>query len=310
MYRKLRSSSIHRLNADKGLTRSQQLGFQLLNYLNGVALPNLLLDRNLSVREFTDFDLASYPVEVPITDSPSRLLSNLFWVSLDWAKIKEELGDVHVLDIGCGNGHYARRLLQWSGGRLSSYHGVDITERDEWNSVRSELPTATFAVLNDHSDWSSHIRDKTNLIVSQSALEHIEEDLTCFRTLADTLAPRRKPVLQLHLVPSEYDFMKLFGYHGLRQYSARSISMITSLFSRYSQSVLFRLGGRACNDLHYEFIRRPLRQLKIDLRDTMPAEYSARLLQAVSQDRTSVATTPSFYAFAIHSHPGTSLFPS
>jgi len=56
-------------------------------------------------------------------------------------------------------------------------------------------------------------------------------------------------VYQIHLFPSKI-CLKLYPFHGVRQYTPRNISKITRLFSDFSEVELFELGGENANKVH------------------------------------------------------------
>ena len=55
-----------------------------------------------------------------ITPSPSRAMSDLFWINVNWQEIKKTLGEINILDFGCGNGGYFKKLYEWSNKSISS----------------------------------------------------------------------------------------------------------------------------------------------------------------------------------------------
>src|SRR3546814_5649889 len=81
------------------------------------------------------------------------------------------LGPLHLLEIGCGDGRYFD-LYDESFGGLASYTGIDPRPRDSW---RSDRPRRSFR-QSTAEDISPETLKDTNLIVSQSAIEHIPDD--------------------------------------------------------------------------------------------------------------------------------------
>jgi SAM-dependent methyltransferase len=234
-----------------------------------------------------------------IKASPSRRLSGLFFLKLPWDKIESELGEIHVMDVGCGKGNMAILLQDFSGARIKSYTGLDIVAHSQWQEISTLNPWIHFR-SSDSKEIRKHIPDATTLIVSQSALEHFENDLTFFREIRDFIDEKRTPALQIHLFPSPA-CLELFGLHGVRQYTPRSVSIIAKLFEKNSFSILFPLGGAASNRVHREYITRPLAATGIDLRDMRTAEYDRAVKSALLQDMTDNSHNPSFYALVIHS---------
>ena len=81
----------------------------------------------------------------------------------------------------------------------------------------------------------------------------------------------------------------------------RTLSRITRLFAPGVRASVYRLGGRACNRLHYSFITKPLLLHGRDRRKEQPDEYDRRLFEAIAQDMQQPQPSPAFYALVIHS---------
>jgi hypothetical protein len=163
---------------------------------------------------------------------------------------------------------------------------------------------ATYPWINFHKSSSDDIikymPPDTNLIVSQSALEHFENDLLFFRQIRDFVDSKRSPLLQIHLSTTPA-CLELYGLHGVREYTPRSTSMIAKLFDKTSYSLMFQLGGDACNRVHMDYIMNPLSTQGIDLRNTKTIEYDRRVKSAIIQDMANYPRNPSFFALVIHS---------
>jgi len=289
------TTSIHRLNTDHGLGPLNRYFYFPLNWVNNL-FPYTYLDPDLKISYFSCEDLRSKWLQLPTTSSPSRKLSDLFWLSLPWNPIKEELGTIHMLDTGCGSGNYGLRLIKWSGGAIASYTGTDIKEHPNWEVLRGKDSRLRFASVSA-DDLRRHIPDGTNFIMSQSAIEHFDNDLWYFEQIREYICSYKRSVIQVHLIPSKA-CLRLYGLHGVRQYTPRTISKITRLFKGFSYRMLFNLGGPVCNDLHYEFIVESGR----DLRDLKAQEYDQRLLAAIEADTQTPQIAPAFYALFIHSN--------
>jgi hypothetical protein len=288
-----RSTSLHRLSADRGLPAPQAVLYVLLNWLNN-RFPDAHVDPALEGRSFVVANLDAHWTRLHPTSSPSRKLSDLFWMTLPWAAMREELGEIHGLDTGCGSGNYGLRLLEWSGGALSSYTGTDLTQQPNWKVLAQQHAAMRFVAVGA-ADIGSAIPPGTNFFMSQSAVEHIVGDLGYFEQIRDYARRAPHPVIQIHLFPSSA-CLRLYRLHGVRQYTPRTVSKISRLFSAFSYSVLFGLGGAACNALHHEFITRA------DRRDRETDLYERRSLAAIERDMQTPQSRPAFYALWIHSN--------
>lgn len=307
------STSLFNISGDRRLSKWQLRLYFLANRLNN-SFSNLFLDKNLELKKFilSSAQLEKFWPEIEPGSSPSRALSNLFWLSLPWSKIKKDLGGaIHILDVGCGSGNYALKLQKWSGGQISSYLGLDTKDHPNWPEVQKLMPIAHFQTA-DSTDITKFISPKTNLFISQSAIEHFKQDLLYFRQIRKFIEVASRPVLQIHLFPSVACLL-LYGAHGFRQYTPRTVSKITRLFSNLvpehkpvrplaerTTSILYALGGPACNRLHYNFITKPKLKGFPDLHLFNTLHYAHLLKESIAENTISKNTiSPSFYALFI-----------
>ena len=274
-----------------------KVGYFLLNALNN-ARPYANLDPRLAIKPFTYPSLAERWADLPRGASPSRTLSDLFWMTRPWAAMRAELGPIRVLDVGCGRGDYGPRLLNWGAGAIERYTGTDARATSEWTALADADPRLHF-FESPAEACRDRIPADTNMFVSQSALEHFDEDLVFFDQIRDFVASTRGPVIQIHLVPSQA-CLRLFLLHGVRQYTPRTLSRATRLFPDAGVE-LYALGGRESNRLHFEFITRPLLIRKVDLRDERPDDYDRRKFQALEADLREPSRSPAFWALVISS---------
>ena len=294
-------SSIHNIDSSSGLDLIRMGLFFLLNIANNM-LPALSQDKRIAYSNFIPRNIELCYQKLEEKSSPSRMLSNLFWCELPWGNIKKELGgQINILDIGCGKGGQPFRLNKFSGGRIKSYHGVDIHSSKEWNDIPKK--NVRFSKY-DGQDLSFALGQDVNMIISQSSLEHVEEDLSLFGQIAGHIKAKMIPTLQVHVFPSPVCLI-LYLTHGIRQYTRRTISKITRLFDDESRFILFGLGGRNCFNLHWKTITKPrlfMGSSKGDLRDE-DSEYSVKLYDAICSDGERKRNRlPIFYAMMIYSN--------
>jgi SAM-dependent methyltransferase len=298
------STSLHRINADRRLNRLQRGLWLAGNALNNLR-PHQHLDPALAVRPFRlEPARIDWSAVSPLA-SPSRQLSDLFWSTLPWAAMRAELGALRVLDIGCGSGRYAAQFGRWAGG-LDAYLGLDVKPHEKWDELRDE--TVRFGTY-DGTSLAGQIPHETSLVVSQSAIEHFDDDLSVLEDVARFAAPLGRPLLQIHLAPAS-SALHLYPWHGVRQYTPRTLSKLSRLFSGYTGGTVYELGGRASNRLHWEFIARRQFFGGPDRRATERARYEAEVRAALEGDLRPAAprTSPGFYALVLHSHPRRAIF--
>lgn len=255
------------------------------------------LDPRLSIHSFVPRSLPQ--LDQDELGSPSRVLSNLFWRELPWDLIKQELGGLHILDTGCGSGSYGNYLDTCSNGNVARYVGLDVYEHPSWKtSASSSREFHRF----DGRSMAPHIPPETNFFMSQSAIEHFPNDRRYFEDLKHFIESQTRPILQVHLFPSAA-CANLYGRHGYRQYTPRTVSRITRMFPG-AQSLLFGLGGSACNRVHDRYITQPLRKDGLDYRQIKPEAYKDALMEAIKEDTSnpSAIQDPSFWAMVICSN--------
>lgn len=295
-----KNTSIHQINADFRISRLEKVLYMVLNRVNN-SFPYLKVDQRIIYRDFKCENLKEQWESVPPQSTPARKLCDLFFIKLPWEHIQSELGEIHVLDCGCGSGRYGERLLNYSPIPLTTYTGIDVKKSEKWQILEQQHPNFKFHQLNGN-DISAYIPEKTNFILSVTALEHFEEDIFFFEQIKDFIDSRKKNVLQIHFFPSRV-CLKLFRFHGIRQYTPRTIRKFSRLFHSSSCMTLFSLGGKMCNRLHSRYITRPMVSKRhVDLRKSHPDIYDKKLFDAMRQDMTVPSSNPTFYALVIHSY--------
>ena len=295
-----KSTSIFNINADKGLNKWQMRAYKLSNIFNN-SFPNIFIDKTLKIKNFTINNMEKYIPLLTIQSSPSRKLSDLFWINLPWKEVKNELKEINLLDIGCGSGNYLENFIKWSQNSINNYLGLDISPHENWSKLLSKYNFANFKVA-DSNNIKDIIPSNTNMIVSQSAIEHFGEDITFFKQIRKFIANNKKPFIQIHIFPSA-SCLELYKYHGFRQYTPRTISKITRLFRNFSESTLYNLGGDNSNEVHNKFITKPKYTIKQDLRKTKTFEYEEEAISAIKKDMLEKnVKNPSFYALVIKSN--------
>lgn len=293
------STSWHTLNADRRLTKFQRvlwIGYNLLNN----SLPHAGVDRRIQELKFrlTENELDGLWDEVADIASPARRLCDLFWMSLPWRDLSVEMQTISIVEMGCGTGVYGRLLENCLGEYFAQYLGVDIQVNEEW---QSNLDDARFSFEIGRANDAEKFLPGSNLIITQSALEHFEEDLSYFIQVAEYVSSNKHPILQVHLLPPA-SCISTFPWHGIREYTPRTISKITRLFGAATKIYLFGLGGPKCNQVHRNYITLPILTKRIDLRHEENRRYRQDLRPAMLTDFSSTAKSPSFYALMIASN--------
>jgi SAM-dependent methyltransferase len=139
-----KSSSSHIINSDTGMNPFKAIAWSLGNRINN-SIPFNHDNENVKISKFV-CDYESSWQQTSIKASPSRRLSDLFWINLPWQKIQEELGTIHIVDVGCGKGTYGKKIQKWSNNRVESYTGIDINSHDTWEEYSKEFGFRFFEV--------------------------------------------------------------------------------------------------------------------------------------------------------------------
>lgn len=232
------------------------------------------------------------------TGTPARKLSNMLWASIDWDNLASQLGhDVHLFDIGCGRGAYGLKYKDFLGNNFGSYTGLDIYKH-------AAFPDEFQHVCDKAENISAHI-GRQNLVVSQSALEHIEHDIDALKKAVAAQMASGKPFVQIHLLPAPASLFEYF-WHGWRQYSAKNLSAMAQEIS-VAGDVTIRaipLGGVRSFLVHFLNITVPSlldRLLKRPYRDRTSegSKTFVKINKAVLKDRQASARLPSFWALII-----------
>ena len=177
--------------------------------------------------------------------SPSRNLSNLFWRHLDFAKLfPVEKSRIQVLEVGCGSGRYAEILSKYQ--KNINYAGFDIRSSESWSEIMTNYEAQFF--VNEASNVGQFLAD-TDIVITQSSLEHILDDLRYFKDLSKHYEQTKRPLVSINLVPSVANLL-LIPFHGIRQYGKESLSQISKTVFPASLEV-FQLGGRATTQFHF-----------------------------------------------------------
>ena len=238
--------------------------------------------------------------------APSRFYCEVFWRSLPWKAIRRELGAVNILELGCGSGNRFRMFSRVFGSSLAHYVGVDIRRRPAWTEIEREDGRVRF-VQSHAESLPEQLLQSANLIVSQSVLEHVQEDRAFFQAHAAVLERTGGPVVQIHLVPATASLF-LYLWHGYRQYSRTSLSRLVSGYKN-TLSTVAPIGGTRSNLLHMFTITLPVVCGLPQLRQFRPTLYRSLLRRCYLRERGKCATRPAFYALLVQSGiPGEALW--
>ncbi|WP_219052235.1 hypothetical protein [Prochlorococcus marinus] len=277
----------------------------ILNFLNNNLFPKYPHDyKFLKIKNFEpqinkkDWEIMSK------SNTPSRMLGDIFWLKLSWKILKNEVGPINIFDTGCGDGKYAIMLKNFSNG-YENYTGVDSFYNLNWNKI-SRDKSINLKKLNSNS-IEKIIPKKTNLFITQSAIEHFENDLYFFEQISNFIIKTKKNIVQIHLFPSPPSLW-LYLTHGVRQYNMRNIKKIIDIFEgTNSYARLFPIGGRFSNKLHFDKITKEElflgKKNNNSYRFVSQKKYFNESKNAILKDiKYSNINSACFYALIIHSN--------
>ncbi len=293
------SISLQQLCGDINLSIFDKIKYILLNYEN-----NKLKQTEIDCRiKFINYKPKSISLEsklscqAPVT--PPRFLCNEFWDDFDLSQLIKSNGPLRILEVGCGTGVYGLELQRKLGDNMALYRGVDIVRQSSW----SNMPEKFEFHVDKAENIAAYLAD-IDLIVTQSAIEHFEYDITFFEHISDYTRNINKNIWQIHLMPSEA-CLTTYLWHGYRQYNPHSLSKISLLFVDASEINVYRLGGFSTNALHRLFITIPNLLLRNDFRTYFPKWYCRALVKSVEKDMVRADNfSASFYSLVIKSDKG------
>jgi hypothetical protein len=290
------------LNGDKRLNPINQLRFFVHHHFR---------NKRGNVRPFsreivwpTSYENYASSLEgLEFVRTPSRLLCNIFWSKVDWGAIRDELGALTIHDIGCGSGRYGKLVSDFAGFNLD-YYGYEIKTYPGWAEYQNER---IHFLLYDGSTYAPTFVQGPNVFISQSALEHIPNDLAYFRAVTEYSADKDK-ILQIHLVPGATG-LRQWGLHGWRQYNRDMLRRIQGELGPGMEMSVFCIGGESIVQLHRKWARtyRLRKALKQD--PAMQERYKGEWLGAVAAAPATGVPDASFLAIVIEKGFSSPLWP-
>ena len=153
---------------------------------------------------------------------------------------------ITIVDIGAGSGGQLDAFIGL--GLRGRYVAIDVARHPAWR----DGPRGGFTrelIVADVNAIDPASLPAADVLISNTALEHIRDDEGAIRALSSRLTPR---AMQAHFVPGEAA-LPLYGPHGFRQYSPWCLSRL------FPGAEIFRYGGRACAAVHREWITQATR---------------------------------------------------
>jgi SAM-dependent methyltransferase len=264
------------LNGDKKLNPINRLRFYAYHHSRNKRENVRPLEREIPWP--TKYEQYAPALEGLVFDrTPSRILCNIFWSLVDWGAIRDDLGDLRIHDIGCGSGRYGKLVRDFAGFGVD-YVGYEISEYKTWPEYADQR--TKFALYDGYS-YESTFAHRPNVFISQSALEHIPNDLAYFESVTQ-YCEKLDRVVQIHMVPGATG-LKQWGLHGWHQYNRELLRRIRDVLGEGMEMSVFCLGGKGIVDLHSRWVHNRRRHKSIK-RDPKAQEiYKGEWLKAVAE---------------------------
>jgi SAM-dependent methyltransferase len=288
------SSSPHLFNADFPMRGSDKLMYFVANLWSN--LMTRFGNKKINLVKFTPSQtvIENHVEALESIISPSRILCNIFWENLDWDWIKAQLArELRVVEVGCGSGRYGEKLKRSAG--ITSYLGIDIEPHEQWKINSSN--EFDFQI-GSYENFLSLVHGQ-NLIITQSAIEHFEQDILFFNLVREYAESCDFPVIAIHLFPSPACLPTML-LHGIRQYNRRSIAKLVKVSGNTQCRKLYVLGGFRTNFFHFFDLTLRSLVLRKPLATKGVNQYLSKASRVLARDSESASKlSPSFYALIL-----------
>ncbi len=159
--------------------------------------------------------------------SPMRIATDSFLVDYllkNFSKNKK----INILDLGCGNGMYAKQIRNL--GFDIKYIGVDVKYNINWNNIEGDNLFIEDNLTENYNQIFNKIKKQysIDLVLSHSFFEHISNDNEIFLSISDIF----NEINHLHFVPAAISFFNYFR-HGFRRYNQYKIKNILEQTNNY-----------------------------------------------------------------------------
>src|SRR4051812_35751726 len=134
----MNSSSFNFINGDRRLLLPERILYRIINGLANQMPPKKTPHLLLKLFRLEHDTFHSSILKLSRTSSPSRMLSDLFWMNLPWAEIERALGEINMVDAGCGSGGVFSRLREMSEDRIRGYCGFDVKNHPNWEILSND----------------------------------------------------------------------------------------------------------------------------------------------------------------------------
>lgn len=239
------SNRFKNISGDKKLNIFEKLLWFIISFIN--IHHNSLIDKRIKFKKYIIKNKYKIKIDKFENASPIRIMCNLFWQSINWSEINNIFNKkVQILEIGCGNGRYYEFLKKISSNNNLIYSGLDIKKKNFVESKNKRF-------ILDTADNINKYLDNCNFLITQSAIEHFENDLLFFQKISFFTNKTKKKFLQIHLFPSE-SCLYTYLFHGYRHYNFGMISKLINSFDEKHQFTVFGIGSKNLNKIVFNKI--------------------------------------------------------
>lgn len=234
-------------------------------------------------------------------NTPARNLCDTLLFSLNFKEIKKQFKDnLHFFDIGCGEGNYGKMLQEYAGNCFGSYTGLDIYKSLSFSPKFTHFLASAEKI-------KKYLSKKTNVIISQSSLEHIKNDFLVLNNATKELNANKRAFIQIHFVPACAGLW-LYLWHGWRQYSYQRLALYSKRIKQKAlvKTFLIPIGGTYSFLFQILFFTLPKFFCKIfpkfeKVNKKITSAFQNQYFLMLEKDIKITKTIPVFWAFIIMS---------
>jgi len=140
-----------------------------------------------------------------------------------------------ILDIGCGQGHYANVIKKLS--IKGEYLGIDLEQKENWEKMLSDNGLKIRFKKYDAEKLST-FNTKYNFLFGITSFEHFKDQIAVILGAYNVTEENGKILI---IIPSHYSYFN-YGTHGFRRYSKQSLFDLVNE-ARYEDISVGKIGG-------------------------------------------------------------------
>lgn len=282
--KQMKSTSFINLNGD---LKQNKLSILIYLFLN--LIQNIFYSLNFKSFNYLKLNPKIIKYKFNNKQSISRKLCGIFWKNINWKVISRYIGKFNICEIGTGDGSYFKSEISINKKLINEYNGYDIKKFQNWKKIQNnKFLYKKF----DGKNFNKIFKNKNNLFLSQSCLEHVKYDLNFFYEIKKKAYLTKKKILMMHCLPNSFC---LFTYltHGYRQYNTQNINKISNILGKDNTFVV-KLGNMKLNFEHLKKTTLPLIVKNKNLMNNQNKLYYNMINNLIIENKNNSLFTSSF----------------